>query len=262
MAISISARWKCTGPTPLPGPGLPRRPHSHIGAERSHDGRPATEAYEAAEAQWETIWPALAGCRDKIISWAQREVDGLRLSTSHFAHGSLTVSTTISFPECPQIVGHAFLRRYLTDQVEQLGLRQVEWVPMNVVDKEDGKTMYRSKKEFAERMFQSHRAEVWPSTKDGIWECTRCGQKDNRAQNFAALHPNAHDKDPRTRCELCSRLRGDCETARVVSEAAVTAYHLRNDALSSKTESVGSWCSGITSALHAEGLGFEPRRVQ
>ena len=24
----------------------------------------------------------------------------------------------------------------------------------------------------------------------------------------------------------------------------------------------GSWCSGITSALHAEGLGFEPRRVQ
>jgi hypothetical protein len=25
---------------------------------------------------------------------------------------------------------------------------------------------------------------------------------------------------------------------------------------------VGAWCSGITSALHAEGLGFKPRRVQ
>jgi hypothetical protein len=24
----------------------------------------------------------------------------------------------------------------------------------------------------------------------------------------------------------------------------------------------GLWCSGITSALHAEGLGFEPRQVQ
>ena len=25
---------------------------------------------------------------------------------------------------------------------------------------------------------------------------------------------------------------------------------------------LGSWCSGITSALHAEGLGFKPRQVQ
>ena len=25
---------------------------------------------------------------------------------------------------------------------------------------------------------------------------------------------------------------------------------------------MGLWCSGITSALHAEGPGFEPRRVQ
>jgi len=148
---------------------------------------PAWNAYETALEKWESTWPAVDQRCDKVIAAAQQEAESLKLSISNFEKGSVVVTTAVSFPANDEVAKHAFLRIYISQQLQAMGLSQVEWVPANTVAAK-----------------QQGPACMWPNKKDNNWGCIECGCADNRAVY-------SHRRMDNKRCKGCSRPRLDCE---------------------------------------------------